>query len=182
MAESPTSSTGMTQERNGIPFRCTVQAPQRALPQPNFVPVMPSTSRSTHNNGMSPSTSTSCSAPLTLIFKAIGVPFWDTGVLPCRTAIMATLWGYGKLLMSTAILAPACRSRLSLGAAPLAREHEQPPRTYEGDHAEIEARKCSENVGLIDAFHRDVHGHREGRCRIDAIAQCNWNEEHPCSR
>jgi hypothetical protein len=38
---------------------CTVQAPQSAIPQPNFVPVIPSTSRNTHNRGVSPSTSTS---------------------------------------------------------------------------------------------------------------------------
>src|SRR5262249_22280419 len=67
----PTFATGVTQERNGIPFRCTVQAPHKALPQPNFVPVMPSTSRKTHSKGMSPSTSTSCSTPLTFILKGI---------------------------------------------------------------------------------------------------------------
>ena len=33
-------------------------APQSAMPQPNFVPVMPSTSRSTQSSGVSPSTST----------------------------------------------------------------------------------------------------------------------------
>src|SRR5262249_17569429 len=64
----------MTQERNGIPFRCTVQAPHKALPQPNFVPVIPSTSRKTHSKGMSPSTSTSCSTPLTFILKGIDQP------------------------------------------------------------------------------------------------------------
>jgi len=34
--------TGITQARLGMPSRCTVQAPQSATPQPNFVPVMPS--------------------------------------------------------------------------------------------------------------------------------------------
>src|SRR5262249_48361063 len=63
-----------TQERNGIPFRCTVQAPHKALPQPNFVPVIPSTSRKTQSKGMSPSTSTSCSLPLTFILKVINQP------------------------------------------------------------------------------------------------------------
>src|SRR5262249_39274834 len=33
--------------------RCTVQAPQRATPQPNLVPFMPRRSRKTHSNGMS---------------------------------------------------------------------------------------------------------------------------------
>jgi hypothetical protein len=41
--------------------------PQSAMPQPNFVPVMPSTSRNTQSRGVSPSTSTVRSAPLTLI-------------------------------------------------------------------------------------------------------------------
>src|SRR5215813_11002379 len=72
--DSPTLATGITQERNGIPFRCTVQAPHKALPQPNFVPVIPSTSRKTQSKGMSPSTSTSCSTPLTFILKGIDQP------------------------------------------------------------------------------------------------------------
>src|SRR6476646_6336875 len=79
--DSPTLATGITQERNGVPFRCTVQAPHKALPQPNFVPVMPSTSRKTHSKGISPSTSTSCSAPLTLILKAIDQPSWDRATI-----------------------------------------------------------------------------------------------------
>jgi len=44
---SPMLLTGVTQERMATPFRWTVQAPHRAIPQPNFVPVMPSTSRKT---------------------------------------------------------------------------------------------------------------------------------------
>jgi hypothetical protein len=69
---SPTLATGVTQERVAAPFRWTVQAPHSAMPQPNFVPVMPRTSRRTHSSGVSPSTSTRCSASLTLIVKAIG--------------------------------------------------------------------------------------------------------------
>src|SRR5262249_38599268 len=41
------------------------------MPQPNFVPVMPSTSRNTHNSAVSPSTSTLCVLPLTLMVKAM---------------------------------------------------------------------------------------------------------------
>src|SRR5438034_10578640 len=52
-------------ERVAAPFTCTVQAPHRPRPQPNFVPVMPSTSRSTHKTGVSPSTSTDRFTPLT---------------------------------------------------------------------------------------------------------------------
>ena len=46
------------QERVAAPSMCTVQAPHSAIPQPNFVPVMPSTSRKTQSSGKSPSTST----------------------------------------------------------------------------------------------------------------------------
>ena len=46
-------STGTTQERAASPSTCTVQAPQAATPQPNLVPVRPSSSRSTQSNGFS---------------------------------------------------------------------------------------------------------------------------------
>ena len=48
---------------------CTVQAPHCAMPQPNLVPVMPSTSRSTQSSGMSPGASKVRFSPL--IFKFI---------------------------------------------------------------------------------------------------------------
>src|SRR5215467_8367099 len=64
-------SMDVTQERVATPSICTVQAPQSAIPQPNFVPVMPSTSRNTHNRGVSPSTSTVRSIPLTLMVIVI---------------------------------------------------------------------------------------------------------------
>ena len=61
----PTAAlTGITQDRRGMPSRCTVQAPQSATPQPNFVPFMPSRSRKTHRRGMSGSASTLCDLPL----------------------------------------------------------------------------------------------------------------------
>src|SRR6267143_1406252 len=61
-----TADTGIEHDRTGCPSRWTVHAPHRAMPQPNLVPVRPSVSRSTHNNGMSGSTSISVSLPLTL--------------------------------------------------------------------------------------------------------------------
>jgi hypothetical protein len=64
-------SIRVIQERVATPSICTVQAPQSAQPQPNFVPVMPSTSRNTHKRGVSPSTSTVRSTPLTLIVMAM---------------------------------------------------------------------------------------------------------------
>ena len=62
-------SIGVMQDRVATPSICTVQAPHSAMPQPNFVPVMPSTSRNTQRSGVSPSTSTLCVSPLTLMAK-----------------------------------------------------------------------------------------------------------------
>ena len=67
MALPSTAPTGSAQERMATPSRCTVQAPHCAMPQPYFVPPMPSVSRNTHNSGVSGSTSTSCRRPLTVI-------------------------------------------------------------------------------------------------------------------
>src|SRR5262249_60477035 len=61
-----TDSTGTEHERVGAPSMCTVHAPHNALPQPYFVPVIPSVSRRTHNSGVSPATSTSCARPFTV--------------------------------------------------------------------------------------------------------------------
>src|SRR2546425_12352415 len=57
--------TLVEQERAGSPFRCTVQAPQSAMPQPYLVPVMLRRSRSTHRSGVSGSASTCMRLPLT---------------------------------------------------------------------------------------------------------------------
>jgi hypothetical protein len=61
-----TARIGTKQERTGWPSMCTVQAPQRPAPHPNFVPVKPRWSRSTHNSGVSPSTATALLWPLTV--------------------------------------------------------------------------------------------------------------------
>src|ERR1700676_2109842 len=47
-----TLEIGVTHDRVAVPSMCTVQAPHRAMPQPNFVPVIPSVSRRTHSSGM----------------------------------------------------------------------------------------------------------------------------------
>src|SRR6267143_5114294 len=52
-----TALTGVTHERNAWPSTWTVHAPQRAKPQPNFVPVSPNCSRRTHSSGVAGSTS-----------------------------------------------------------------------------------------------------------------------------
>src|SRR5688500_845496 len=52
------------QERTGCPSTCTVHAPQSDIPQPNFVPVSPTTSRRTQRSGISGATSTVRGEPL----------------------------------------------------------------------------------------------------------------------
>ena len=64
---SPTLWIGRVQERIATPSRCTVQAPQKPAPQPNLAPFNSRESRSTHNSGVSPSTSTWRTRPFTLI-------------------------------------------------------------------------------------------------------------------
>ena len=60
------ADTGSTQVRIGAPLKCTVHAPHCAMPQPNFVPFRPMTSRNTHSSGMSGWTSTVRDWPLTV--------------------------------------------------------------------------------------------------------------------
>src|SRR3954463_4077505 len=54
------------QDRTASPFRCTVQAPQRPAPQPNFVPVICNCSRMTQSSGVSLDASTDIFRPLIL--------------------------------------------------------------------------------------------------------------------
>src|SRR3954464_11140806 len=64
ICDLPRLSTGVTQDRVAMPSICTVQAPHWAIPQPNFVPVMPSTSRNTQRSGMSAGASNDFCSPL----------------------------------------------------------------------------------------------------------------------
>src|SRR6202040_1963015 len=91
IADVPMPSTGVMQERVATPSMCTVQAPHSAMPQPNLVPVMPSTSRSTHSSGVSPSTSTDLTVPLTLISydmspSDVGNGYLWSAVTGCRSS------------------------------------------------------------------------------------------------
>src|SRR3954453_18585877 len=52
------------QDRTASPFRCTVQAPHRPAPQPNFVPVICNCSRMTQSSGVSLAASTDIFRPL----------------------------------------------------------------------------------------------------------------------
>src|SRR2546428_7798070 len=73
------ADTGTEHERTGSPFRCTVQAPHCAMPQPNLGPFTSSTSRNTHNRGISGSTSTLCFLPLTVSSIMESPLAWLTG-------------------------------------------------------------------------------------------------------
>ena len=84
-------SMGVMQERVATPSTWTVQAPHSAMPQPNFVPVMPSTSRNTQSSGVSPSTSTPCVWPLTLMRRPL------RSVLFCQSATAGSSAERGKL-------------------------------------------------------------------------------------
>src|SRR5258706_10324340 len=76
-----TAETGVMHARVGAPSTCTVHAPHSAMPQPNFVPVMPSTSRSVHSSGVSCGTSAFTLLPL--IFNAgVGASRYSGGGIP----------------------------------------------------------------------------------------------------
>src|SRR5712692_10420074 len=60
-----TCETGVEQERIGAPSTCTVQAPHKPAPHPNFVPVSSSVSRRTQSKGVSGETLTFFSLPFT---------------------------------------------------------------------------------------------------------------------
>src|SRR3954470_11403003 len=68
----PTSDIATPQARTASPSRCTVQAPHSATPQPNFVPVSPSSSRRYHISGIvgSPSNERCCPFTLTLTMRS----------------------------------------------------------------------------------------------------------------
>src|SRR6478735_5073823 len=61
-----TADKGVWQERTAWLSRCTVQAPHRAAPQPNLVPVNPSSSRITQRRGVSGSASAETCLPFKL--------------------------------------------------------------------------------------------------------------------
>src|SRR5271156_5950722 len=64
-----------------VPLTCTVQAPHCAIPQPNFVPVKPITSRSTQRSGVSDSMLVCRDAPLTSIVITVALsPPWRTAL------------------------------------------------------------------------------------------------------
>src|SRR5215207_7657718 len=90
------ADSGTEHERIGFPSRWTVHAPHCAMPQPNLVPVMFMTSRSTQRSGISGAAETVRRVPLTM--SQVG----DTGGLlsgrgmrGCRGSALG--WGLGPL-------------------------------------------------------------------------------------
>ena len=59
------SLIAVTQDLPASPSRWMVQAPQAATPQPNLVPVSPSSSRRYQSSGIDGSPSNVCACPLT---------------------------------------------------------------------------------------------------------------------
>jgi len=71
---APRAPIGVWHERIATPSACTVQAPHWAMPQPYLVPVMPSSSRRTHNKGVSAADETVTALPLIRTVRAIVPP------------------------------------------------------------------------------------------------------------
>src|SRR5207248_7460869 len=65
-----TSSSAVLQERMGSPSASTVHEPHNPRPQPNFVPVIASSSRRTQSRGVSLEAVTSWGLPLMVSFMA----------------------------------------------------------------------------------------------------------------
>ena len=74
----PIDPIGSRHERTGLPSIWTVQTPHCAMPQPNFVPVIPSTSRNTQSSGTSSDASTVLSSPLIFSVAMASLPFGVT--------------------------------------------------------------------------------------------------------
>src|SRR6195952_4876726 len=81
-ARGPISPTGSWHDLVATPSIWTVHAPHCAMPHPNLVPVRPSTSRNTHNRGVSGCTSALSSRPLTLI-SIMALPETSTSLAVC---------------------------------------------------------------------------------------------------
>src|SRR6266478_6904440 len=87
-----TLEIAVMQERVASPLMCTVQAPQSAIPQPNFVPVMSRVSRNTQSKGMSGLTSTDLGLPFKVKLMAMG-----TSSSSSQANILQQLGGYVKI-------------------------------------------------------------------------------------
>src|ERR1700730_9744370 len=91
MARLPIAPIGNKQERTALPSRCTVQAPHCAIPQPNFVPVIPKRSRSTQSSGISAGASTVLLSPL-IVNATIGTSYRPASQHVFRPVYCARVW------------------------------------------------------------------------------------------
>src|SRR4051812_45367682 len=133
-------------ERTAAPSTCTVQAPHWAMPQPYFVPVSPSCSRSTQSSGVASSTLTSTVRPFTLsvaiacaswtrtFTRLHGGAMWSPAIFEGRPIVAATCRWHSptvRLLTSERGTPPrdalaANRVRL-VEPSPRYRPHAEPP-------------------------------------------------------
>jgi hypothetical protein len=73
----PTDETGIEHDRTGAPSKWTVHAPHCAIPQPNFVPVSPTSSLIAQSNGILGSASMVYVLLLNFkVMEAMGKTFW----------------------------------------------------------------------------------------------------------
>jgi len=94
-----TLEIAVMQERVASPLIWTVQAPQSAMPQPNFVPVMFRVSRSTQSSGMSGLTSTDWGLPFRVEVMAMETSLQQRNILQQFGAWMKI---YGNSFMGPA--------------------------------------------------------------------------------
>src|SRR5262249_18933696 len=66
-------AAGTLHDRTGWPSICTVHAPHCPMPQLNFVPVRPTSSRITHSNGVCEAALIVCRLPFTVRSKGMGL-------------------------------------------------------------------------------------------------------------
>src|SRR6476646_4580740 len=148
-ARSRTAPTGSMQERTGLPSTCTVHAPHCAMPQPNFVPVMPRTSRSTQSSGISGGASNDFCSPLIVNF-AMGDPICEG----TRT-LTFTLWAGAYSVAFLLRLMRKNATAMASGGSKRGREFHQPVGRL-GDNS-IDQVTCLRNVvnepyGLADRY------------------------------
>src|SRR5689334_19085400 len=104
-----TAPSVVTQERTALPFTCTVHAPQWAAPQPNFVPVSFSSSRSTHRSGVLSSACADTALPLRLN-ATIGLLLCGAHDAPLREPIQWALLARPMLCNHCSVFCATSRS------------------------------------------------------------------------
>src|SRR5215813_13631701 len=82
-----TLEIGVMHDRVASPLMCTVHAPHSAMPHPNFVPVMFSVSRRTHNSGISGLTSTVWDFPFSVNVMAMAASCEGKAIVQRRQAV-----------------------------------------------------------------------------------------------